>query len=261
MRISLGRDVMQKHDSREAMTGGKAGSFTAMLNTCDSLVLLTRFLLHSRNAQTPEALNFGSAGDTYVLHSVPRIILLYLTSDGMYSCRCDSADRSDHAATRSSIHTHPAPSLGRYWLLPTLSPMASQGVAAMYHPDFNTPGADALLSLLVGTPFYFPSSVLRRSTAFFTLSSFTFVPNNIPIPLHEHDAVLTWVTSGVLATSVRNKGLMPFMTVICLFLIAYMYQSSIYHILNVDTSVISVQYTACRAGTSLLQVLQNKYHL
>ncbi|PBK84436.1 hypothetical protein ARMGADRAFT_609264 [Armillaria gallica] len=63
---------------------------------------------------------------------------------------------------RSSTHTHPAPSLGRYWLLPAIPPMASQDPAAAYHPGFDTPGADGLSSSLDGMLFRLPSSVLLR---------------------------------------------------------------------------------------------------
>ncbi len=85
---------------------------------------------------------------------------------------------------RSSTHTHPAPSLGRYWLLPAIPPMASQDPTATYHSGFDTPDADGLSSSLDGMLFRLPSSVLRRSTAFFTSSSFTFIPNRKPIPIN-----------------------------------------------------------------------------
>ncbi|PBK65351.1 hypothetical protein ARMSODRAFT_1006705 [Armillaria solidipes] len=106
------------------------------------------------------------------LHSVLTITLLYLTSDSTYSCRCDSDDLSEHAATRSSTHTHPAPSLGRCWLLPALPPMASRDLAAMYHPDFDTPGTDALLSSLDGTLFCLPSGALDIVRASITVPAF-----------------------------------------------------------------------------------------
>ncbi|PBK84448.1 hypothetical protein ARMGADRAFT_609529 [Armillaria gallica] len=85
---------------------------------------------------------------------------------------------------RSSTHTHPAPSPGRYWLLPAIPPIASQDPAATYHPGFDTPGADGLSSSLEGMLFRLPLSVLRRSAAFFISSTFTFVPNRKPIPIN-----------------------------------------------------------------------------
>ncbi|KAK0207271.1 hypothetical protein IW262DRAFT_664556 [Armillaria fumosa] len=68
--------------------------------------------------------------------------------------------------------------------------MASQELAATYHPTFNTSDADAILSSLDGTLYRLPSSVLRRTTTFFASHSFMFEPNSKPIPIHEHDAVL-----------------------------------------------------------------------
>ncbi len=68
--------------------------------------------------------------------------------------------------------------------------MVSQELAAAYHPSFNTPDADAILSSLDGTLYRLPSLVLRRTTTFFASQSFTFEPNSKPIPIHEHDVVL-----------------------------------------------------------------------
>ncbi|KAG7439355.1 uncharacterized protein BT62DRAFT_925865 [Guyanagaster necrorhizus] len=68
--------------------------------------------------------------------------------------------------------------------------MVSQDFAARCHPTFNTPGADAVLSSLDDTLYRLPSFVLRRSTAFFASSSFTFGRDSEPIPIHEHDVVL-----------------------------------------------------------------------
>ncbi|KAK0485534.1 hypothetical protein EDD18DRAFT_699095 [Armillaria luteobubalina] len=70
------------------------------------------------------------------------------------------------------------------------STMASQNLAATYHPTFNSPDADAILSSLDGTLYRLPSSVLRRTTTFFASPSFTFEPNSKPIPIHERDVVL-----------------------------------------------------------------------
>ncbi|KAK0486733.1 hypothetical protein EDD18DRAFT_1292630 [Armillaria luteobubalina] len=68
--------------------------------------------------------------------------------------------------------------------------MASQNLAATYHPTFNSPDAGAILSSLDGTLYRLPSSVLRRTTTFFASPSFTFEPNSKPVPIHEHDPVL-----------------------------------------------------------------------
>ncbi|KAK0491696.1 hypothetical protein EDD18DRAFT_1080328 [Armillaria luteobubalina] len=68
--------------------------------------------------------------------------------------------------------------------------MASQDLAAVYHPTFNNPDAHAVLSSLDGTLYRLSPSVLRRTTSFFASPSFTFEPNNKPIPIHEHDVVL-----------------------------------------------------------------------
>ncbi|KAK0479847.1 hypothetical protein EDD18DRAFT_845079 [Armillaria luteobubalina] len=70
------------------------------------------------------------------------------------------------------------------------STMASQDLAATYHPTFNSPDAHAVLCSLDGTLYRLPPSVLRRTTAFFASQSFTFEPSSKPIPIHEHDAVL-----------------------------------------------------------------------
>ncbi|KAK0485538.1 hypothetical protein EDD18DRAFT_699292 [Armillaria luteobubalina] len=70
------------------------------------------------------------------------------------------------------------------------STMASQDLAAAYHPTFNAPDADAILSSLDGTLYRLSSSVLRRTTTFFASPSFTFEPNSKPIPIHEQDVVL-----------------------------------------------------------------------
>ncbi|KAK0185339.1 hypothetical protein F5146DRAFT_203138 [Armillaria mellea] len=96
-----------------------------------------------------------------------------------------------HAATSPSTHAHT-------WLLDQLSlpssfntsAMASQDLPDTYHPTFNTPNADAVLSSLDGTLYRLPSSVLRRATTFFASRSFAFEPNSNPIPIHEHDVVL-----------------------------------------------------------------------
>ncbi|KAK0479812.1 hypothetical protein EDD18DRAFT_1206869 [Armillaria luteobubalina] len=66
----------------------------------------------------------------------------------------------------------------------------AQDLAAAYHPTFNSPDADAILSSLDGALYRLPSSVLRRTTTFFASPSFTFEPNSKPIPIHEHDSVL-----------------------------------------------------------------------
>ncbi|KAK0467588.1 hypothetical protein IW261DRAFT_1680064 [Armillaria novae-zelandiae] len=66
----------------------------------------------------------------------------------------------------------------------------AQELAAAYHPVFNAPDADAILSSLDNTLYRLPSPVLRRTTAFFTSPSFTFDPPSKPIPVHEHDIVL-----------------------------------------------------------------------
>ncbi|KAK0185340.1 hypothetical protein F5146DRAFT_1144540 [Armillaria mellea] len=68
--------------------------------------------------------------------------------------------------------------------------MASQDLPDTYHPTFNTPNADAVLSSLDGTLYRLPSSVLRRATTFFASRSFAFEPNSNPIPIHENDVVL-----------------------------------------------------------------------
>ncbi|KAK0479836.1 hypothetical protein EDD18DRAFT_1113768 [Armillaria luteobubalina] len=54
----------------------------------------------------------------------------------------------------------------------------AQDVAAEYHPTFNAPDADTVLSSLDGTLYRLPSS------------SFTFERNCKPIPIHERDVVL-----------------------------------------------------------------------
>ncbi|KAK0467617.1 hypothetical protein IW261DRAFT_1680158 [Armillaria novae-zelandiae] len=66
----------------------------------------------------------------------------------------------------------------------------AQELAATYHPTFNAPDADAILSSLDNTLYRLPSPVLRRTTTFFASPSFTFEPRSKPIPIHEHDAVL-----------------------------------------------------------------------
>ncbi|KAK0462137.1 hypothetical protein IW261DRAFT_1348466 [Armillaria novae-zelandiae] len=66
----------------------------------------------------------------------------------------------------------------------------AQELAETYHPTFNAPDADAILSSLDNTLYRLPSPVLRRTTTFFVSPSFTFDPPSKPIPIHEHDAVL-----------------------------------------------------------------------
>ncbi|KAK0467611.1 hypothetical protein IW261DRAFT_1426467 [Armillaria novae-zelandiae] len=68
--------------------------------------------------------------------------------------------------------------------------MMSQERAATYHPAFNAPDADAILSSLDNTLYRLPSPVLRRTTIFFASPSFTFEPPSKSIPIHEHDPVL-----------------------------------------------------------------------
>ncbi|KAK0209336.1 hypothetical protein DFS33DRAFT_527004 [Desarmillaria ectypa] len=63
-------------------------------------------------------------------------------------------------------------------------------LAATYHPSFNSPDADAILSSRDGTLYRIPSVILRRTTTFFASSYFTFGPDSKPIPIHEHDVVL-----------------------------------------------------------------------
>ncbi len=99
----------------------------------------------------------------------------------------------------SSTHTHSAPSLGQYWLLPAL-----QDLIATYHPGSNTPDADGLSSSLDSMLFHLPSSVLRQSATFFTLSSFTFIPNRKHIAInrtrcHPHMAITAQVCLNGLA--------------------------------------------------------------
>ncbi|KAK0466611.1 hypothetical protein IW261DRAFT_1613109 [Armillaria novae-zelandiae] len=68
-----------------------------------------------------------------------------------------------------------------------------QELAATYHPAFNAPDADAVVSSLDNTLYRLPSSVLRRTTTFFVSPSFTFEPPSKSIPIHEHDVVLEWL--------------------------------------------------------------------
>ncbi|KAK0491704.1 hypothetical protein EDD18DRAFT_1109457 [Armillaria luteobubalina] len=68
--------------------------------------------------------------------------------------------------------------------------MVSQEPYPTYHPTFNSPDANIILSSLNGTLYRLPSSVLRWTTTFFASPSFTFEPSSKPIPIHEHDAVL-----------------------------------------------------------------------
>ncbi|KAK0491710.1 hypothetical protein EDD18DRAFT_1416002 [Armillaria luteobubalina] len=73
------------------------------------------------------------------------------------------------------------------------STVASQERTAIYHPTFDAPDADAVLSSLDGTLYRLPSSVLRRTTTFFASPSFMTELNSKPIPIHEHDPVLEWL--------------------------------------------------------------------
>ncbi|KAK0467622.1 hypothetical protein IW261DRAFT_1598164 [Armillaria novae-zelandiae] len=66
----------------------------------------------------------------------------------------------------------------------------AQELAAAYHPAFNAPDADAILSSPDSTLYRLPSPVLRCTTTFFASPSFTFEPPSKPIPVHEHDIVL-----------------------------------------------------------------------
>ncbi|PBK83223.1 hypothetical protein ARMGADRAFT_1089570 [Armillaria gallica] len=68
--------------------------------------------------------------------------------------------------------------------------MASQELAATYHPIFNTLDAGEVLSSIDGALYRLPSLVLRRTATFFASSSFTFEPKSKSIPIHEHDVVL-----------------------------------------------------------------------
>ncbi|KAK0466600.1 hypothetical protein IW261DRAFT_1426741 [Armillaria novae-zelandiae] len=79
-----------------------------------------------------------------------------------------------------------SPSLPSSFLTSTMA----QELAAAYHPAFNAPDADAILSSLDNTLYRLPSPVLRRTTTFFASPSFTFDPPRKPIPVHEHDIVL-----------------------------------------------------------------------
>ncbi|KAK0466614.1 hypothetical protein IW261DRAFT_1683522 [Armillaria novae-zelandiae] len=65
----------------------------------------------------------------------------------------------------------------------------AQELAASYHPAFNAPDADAILSSVDNTLYRLPSPVLRRTTTFAS-PSFMFKPPSKPIPIHEHDPVL-----------------------------------------------------------------------
>ncbi|KAK0479830.1 hypothetical protein EDD18DRAFT_1440538 [Armillaria luteobubalina] len=80
----------------------------------------------------------------------------------------------------------PTPSLRSSFITFTMA----QELAAAYHPNFNSPDADAILSSLDGTLDRLPSSVLRQTTTFFASQSFISEPNSKPIPIHEHDAIL-----------------------------------------------------------------------
>ncbi|KAK0466621.1 hypothetical protein IW261DRAFT_1113704 [Armillaria novae-zelandiae] len=71
-----------------------------------------------------------------------------------------------------------------------LTSTMAQELTATYHPAFNAPDADAVLSSLDNTLYHLPSSVLPCTTTFFASPSFTFEPPSKPIPIHEHDAVL-----------------------------------------------------------------------
>ncbi|KAK0462129.1 hypothetical protein IW261DRAFT_199849 [Armillaria novae-zelandiae] len=79
-----------------------------------------------------------------------------------------------------------SPSLPSSFLTSTMA----QEPTAAYHPAFNAPDADAILSSLDNTLYRLPSPVLRRTTTFFASPSFTFDPPSKPIPIHEHDVVL-----------------------------------------------------------------------
>ncbi|KAK0185330.1 hypothetical protein F5146DRAFT_1125283 [Armillaria mellea] len=96
-------------------------------------------------------------------------------------------------AMRQRVHQHmPTWLLDQLSLLSSFntSAMASQDLPDTYHPTFNIPNADAVLSSLDGTLYGLPSSVLQRATTFFVSRSFAFEPNSNPIPIHEHDVVL-----------------------------------------------------------------------
>ncbi|KAK0429842.1 hypothetical protein EV421DRAFT_502498 [Armillaria borealis] len=78
----------------------------------------------------------------------------------------------------------------RHAALPLLLRSCKNSPPPSYNPNFNTTDGSVLLFSLDGVPYRPLSFVLRQSTTFLTLNTFTFGSDGKPIPIHIHNVTL-----------------------------------------------------------------------